>query len=83
MILLIMMTTRSSEEYKRNGKRWTTTELLKLQREYELLGLSVEQIAKNHKRSVCSIIYKLQGEGFLLSEDESPVRHYFTRSSTH
>ena len=53
----------------RNGKRWTTTEVLNLQREHELLNLSVEEIALNHKRSVKSIQFKLQSEGFMQSEE--------------
>jgi hypothetical protein len=44
---------------KRNGKRWTTSEVLKLQREYELLNLSVQEIAQKHKRSEQSILFKL------------------------
>ena len=31
---------------KRNGKRWNTPEILRLQREYELLNLPIEKIAK-------------------------------------
>ena len=53
----------------RNGKRWTTTEVLNLQREHELLNLSVEEIALKHKRSVKSIQFKLQSEGFMQSEE--------------
>ena len=49
---------------KRFGKKWTTPEVLNLQREYELLKLSVEEIAIRHKRSVKSILLKLDAEGF-------------------
>lgn len=48
---------------KRHGKRWTTSEVLNLQREYELLGWDVEQIAAKHQRSVYSILFKLHDEG--------------------
>jgi hypothetical protein len=48
---------------KRHGKRWSTSEVLNLQREYELLGWDVEQIATKHQRSVHSILYKLHDEG--------------------
>lgn len=48
---------------KRHGKRWTTTELLSLEREYDLLNLSVQEIATKHQRSVESILYKLYSEG--------------------
>lgn len=56
---------------KRHGKRWTIPEVLQLHREYDLLNLSVAEMAKNHKRSVDSIIYKLQAEGFILSLDKT------------
>lgn len=52
-------------DVKRHGKKWTITEVLKLQREYELLNLSVTEIAKNHKRSVASIMYKVEAERFI------------------
>ena len=48
---------------KRHGKRWSTSEVLNLQREYELLGWDVTQIATKHQRSVYSILYKLHAEG--------------------
>ena len=49
---------------KRNGKRWSVNEVLSLQREYELLGFSVQQIAKKHQRSENAILCKLEAEGF-------------------
>jgi hypothetical protein len=48
---------------KRHGKRWSTPEILTLQREFELLNLSVEEIAERHQRSSDSILFKLQSEG--------------------
>ena len=51
----------------RNGKKWTINEILSLQRQYELLDLSVEQIAKLHDRTVESISYKISSEGFFCS----------------
>lgn len=48
---------------KRFGKRWTTSEVLNLQREYELLEWNVQQIADKHQRSVKSILFKLHAEG--------------------
>ena len=48
---------------KRHGKRWTTSEVLNLQREYELLNWSVQDIAAKHQRSLHSILYKLHAEG--------------------
>jgi hypothetical protein len=51
-------------ENRRHGNRWTINETLALQREYELLGWDVEKIANKHQRSVISINYKLESEGF-------------------
>jgi len=48
---------------KRNGKRWTISETLTLERDYDLLKLSVQEIAQKHKRSVNSILFKLHAEG--------------------
>lgn len=55
----------------RSGKKWNVRELLNLQREYELLELTVQEIALRHKRSVNSILYKLQSEGFIHSWNEA------------
>jgi len=49
----------------RNGNRWTVNELLQLQREFELLGLSVQEIALKHQRSERAILFKLVSEGFM------------------
>jgi hypothetical protein len=48
----------------RSNKKWTVTECLQLQREYELLGLSVNEIAARHKRTSSAIMFKLDQEGF-------------------
>jgi hypothetical protein len=48
--------------YKRHGKKWTHNEVLALQREYELLEWTVEEIAAKHGRTISSIIYKLYSE---------------------
>jgi len=55
----------------RNGNRWTINELLSLQREYELLEWSVQQIAEKHHRTVEAILFKLQAEGFISSWNEA------------
>lgn len=47
----------------RNGKRWTVNECIQLQREFELLQLSVTEIALRHKRTPNAIMYKLDQEG--------------------
>lgn len=48
----------------RSGLKWTVNEILSLQREYELLGMDMDQIASKHKRSPNAIMYKLDQEGF-------------------
>ena len=48
----------------RNGKRWTVNECIQLQREFELLELSVSEIAIKHKRTPNAIMFKLDQEGF-------------------
>jgi hypothetical protein len=53
--------------YKRFGKKWTITEILSLQREYELLELSIQDIAVKHQRSVSGILFKLEDEGFIIN----------------
>jgi len=56
---------------KRHGKRWTVSELISLQREYELLEWDIHQIAKKHDRSDTSILYKLEAEGLVASWSEA------------
>ena len=53
--------------HKRTGNKWTINELLALQREYELLEWNIQKIALKHSRSIESILYKLEEEGFILS----------------
>jgi hypothetical protein len=48
----------------RTGNKWTVNECLQLQREYELLNLSIDEIASRHKRTPYAIMYKLDSEGF-------------------
>jgi len=52
-------------EKKRNGFKWNVNEVLQLQREYELLGMSIQEIAKSHNRSGKAILCKLEREGFI------------------
>ena len=54
----------------RFGKKWTINEILSLQREYELLDLSVQQIASLHERTERAILCKLEAEGFISSWDD-------------
>ena len=48
----------------RCGFKWTVNEILSLQREFELLGWTIDQIATKHKRTPNAIMYKLDQEGF-------------------
>ena len=51
--------------YNRSGNKWRVNELLALQREYELLEMSIQEIAAKHGRSVNAILFKLTDEGFI------------------
>jgi len=62
------MTTTTSMRY---GNKWSISEIISLQREYELLEWTVSQIAEKHKRSEKSILFKLQNEGFISSWEEA------------
>jgi len=55
----------------RSGNKWTVNELLSLQREYELLEWTIQQIADKHQRSVEAILFKLESEGFINSWNEA------------
>ena len=50
--------------HSRYGFKWSVNEVLSLQREFELLGWSIDQIAENHKRTPNAIMFKLDQEGF-------------------
>ena len=56
----------------RHSKKWSVAETLQLQREYELLRLTPEQIAPLHGRSERSVIYKIDSEEFTISNYEPP-----------
>ena len=58
----------------RVNKKWTVTELLSLQREYELLEMNIFDIALKHKRTPNAILYKLNDEGLI--GDFSDARGY-------
>ena len=60
--------------HKRANRKWTINETMKLQREYELLGMDVNQIAEAHKRSVDAIAHRLQHEGFI--ENRTDAKGY-------
>lgn len=52
--------------YRHNFK-WNVNELLSLQREYELLEMTIQDIAIKHERTVDAILYRLQQEEFIES----------------
>ena len=58
----------------RIGNRWTVNECLQLQREYELLELSIDEIAARHSRTPNAIMFKLDQEGFA---DYNTLYHKF------
>jgi hypothetical protein len=49
--------------YRRANAKWTINECLRLEREFDLLKLSIDEIAARHERSAQSIMYKLDSEG--------------------
>ena len=50
---------------QRHNFKWNINEILSLQREYELLEMSIQDISAKHGRTVVSILYRLQQEGFI------------------
>ena len=50
---------------RRNNFKWNINELLALQREYELLGMSIQDISSKHGRTIESILFRLQQEKFI------------------
>jgi hypothetical protein len=67
--------------YKRNGNKWTINETLKLQREFELLELSINKISILHKRSPYAIAIRLVDEGFA-SQENTDVSQYLSFSNS-
>jgi hypothetical protein len=57
--------------FKRSGNKWSINEVLQLQREYELLEWTVQEIANKHQRSVNAIMFRLEDEGFINSWAEA------------
>jgi hypothetical protein len=51
----------------RFGFKWNVNEILALQREYELLEWSIQEIAVKHERTERAILCKLEAEGFISS----------------
>ena len=55
----------------RNGNKWTVNELLSLQREYELLEWTIQQIALKHQRTERAILFRLESEGIIASWNDA------------
>ena len=53
----------------RIGYKWNINECLRLQREFELLCLTIDEIAVRHKRTPKAIMFKLDEEGFATYTD--------------
>jgi len=56
---------------KRHYFKWNINEIIALQREHELLKLSIQEIANTHQRSIRSILCKLEQENFIKSWNEA------------
>lgn len=65
----------------RNGYKWSINEILSLQREFELLGWDIDQIAAKHGRTVNAIMYKLDQEGFADYNDLFSNYHYHSSNN--
>jgi len=50
---------------KRFRQPWTVNECINLEREFDLLHLSIDEIAERHQRTPNAIMYKLHHEGVL------------------
>jgi hypothetical protein len=59
------------QHHNRANKKWNINEVIRLQREYELLELPVNEIATRHERSVKGIVCKLKSEGFIESLEDA------------
>lgn len=69
-------------KYKRHGLKWTTKEVLQLEREVDLLQLSVDEIADLHGRSPRAIDFKIMQEKELQDDNISRLNKHvmITRS---
>lgn len=75
------MSTQKNSTAWRNGYKWTVNECLRLEREYDLLQLSVPEMAALHNRTNNAIIFKLHQEG-LADYNELYIQTYGNSSTT-
>jgi hypothetical protein len=59
----------------RNGYKWSVNECLQLEREYDLLKMSVPEMALEHNRTLNAIMFKLQAEG-LCSYNQAYIKTF-------
>ena len=59
----------------RNGFKWSINDCLQLEREYDLLKMSVPDMALKHNRTLNAIMFKLQAEG-LCSYNEAYIKTF-------
>jgi hypothetical protein len=62
--------------------KWNINELIALQREYELLELSIQEIAERHKRNVRAILCRLQQEEFIRDWPEAKGFDSYIKSAS-
>ena len=72
----------STNHEQRTGFKWSINECLRLQREFELLNLPVEEIALLHQRSPYAIMYKLDSEGLADFNELYQQTYSIEKSST-
>jgi hypothetical protein len=61
----------SKELTRRNRYKWNINEIISLEREYELQELNIQEIALLHKRSVFSILNKLEKEKIIVNFNDA------------
>jgi len=68
---------------QRHNFKWNINELLSLQREYELLEMSIQDISAKHGRTVVAILYRLQQEGFIESWVDARGYQEFSKTQSY
>jgi hypothetical protein len=66
----------------RSGYKWSMNEINTLYNQYELKGLSIDEIAKLHKRSSSGILFKLQECGFDVTNHMKGVKNNMKKTTT-
>lgn len=67
---------------QRHRNKWGNAEVNRLHNEYELKRLTVQEIAALHKRTIYSIMYKLEEEGLISSSKWEEARGTATYTDT-